>query len=136
MKTTLLILTLLTVLLGCEKKNTAETPDCGCESETQTTIPESANWVGRISYKTQSDDPMDTYYNNHFWVTVEQGGMYGHLIVCNRDILKSDFDELISDTKKEIEVMFSGHEKEVCEKRFNPATISHSRITLTSIERL
>ena len=134
MKTTLLILTLLTVLLGCEKKNTAETPDCGCESETQTTIPESANLVGRISYKAQNEP--DSFYDNHFWVTVGQGAVYRHMIVCNRDILKSDFDELISDTKKEIEVMFSGHEKEVCEKRFNPATISHSRIILTSIERL
>ena len=60
MKKIILICLILTFLFnGC---NNEDIPTCGCDSEIQTTIPESANLIGQISYKTQID-PLDDYYN-------------------------------------------------------------------------
>lgn len=113
------------------------TPNCGCESETRTTIPESANLVGELYYKIQSNDPMDTYYNNYFWIVyIEENciNCIHSMIVCNEEIMNNQFEN-IKETGEIIEVKFSGHLKEICEKTFAPADYTYERITLTSIEQ-
>ncbi len=112
-------------------------PNCGCESETRTTISESANLIGEMYYKTQSNDPMDTYYNNYFWIVYTEENCVNcvhSMIVCNEEIMNNQF-ESIKETGEIIEVKFSGHLKEICEKTFAPADYTYERITLISIER-
>lgn len=110
-------------------------PDCGCESEIQSTISESVNLVGKMFYKTQ-DDPRDTYYNNHFWIVYPPDESYVHskIIVCNEDISGNEFDGIIESGER-VEVKFSGYRKEVCEKAFAPSIYNYERIVLTSIQR-
>ncbi|MEN8857749.1 MAG: hypothetical protein ABF260_06755 [Flavobacteriaceae bacterium] len=126
----------LTLFLNsCKEDDTP--PNCGCESETRTTIPESANLIGEMYYKTQSNDPMDTYYNNYFWIVYTEENCVNcvhSMIVCNEEIMNNQF-ESIKETGEIIEVKFSGHLKEICEKTFAPADYTYERITLTSIER-
>lgn len=112
-------------------------PNCGCESEARTTIPESANLVGRLAFK--SNNSIDSYYKNHYWITyIEQNcsNCVHHMIICNDEILGLEFDDVTSLPQGEfVEVKFSGLLKEICEKRFDLADITYERITLTSIER-
>ncbi len=119
---------------SCKDDNTP--PNCGCESETRTTIPESANLIGRIAYKTQID-PLDNYYNNTFWIGYTEqncSNCIHKMIVCNDDILGNEFDDII-ESGENVEVKFSGDLKVICEKKFDLADITYERITLTSIER-
>lgn len=125
-------------IYGCSKEDTI--PDCGCGSETQSVIPESANLIGRISYKRQIDiDPDDDYYNDTYWITYLVPGCsncVSHMIVCNEDFLKTEFEDLLNLPQGEyVEVKFSGELKEVCQKRFDLADIIYKRILLTSIQR-
>jgi len=124
-------------LISC-KNNDDTPPDCGCGSETRTTIPESANLVGRIVFKTQNYST-DTYYNNHYWITyIEKtcSNCIHRMIICNEDILGNDFVDLLNLPQGEyVEVNFSGFLKEICQKRFAPADVTFERIILTSIER-
>ncbi len=136
-KYTLSIMLIGIVLMGsgCEKDTP---PDCGCESVTVRIIPESANLVGNMYYKTQSSDPMDTYYNNYFWIVYTDKSCINcvhSMIVCNEEIMNNQF-ESIKGTGEIVEVKFSGHVKEICEKTFAPADYTYERIVITSIERL
>lgn len=115
-----------------------DTPaNCGCESETLTTIPESANLIGRLAFK--SNNSIDPYYKNHYWITyIEQNcsNCIHHMIICNDEILGVEFEEITSLSQGEfIEVKFSGNLKEICERRYDLADITYERITLTSIEQ-
>lgn len=119
---------------SCKDEDTP--PSCGCESETRTTIPESANLIGRIAYKTQID-PLDNYYNNTFWIGYTEqncSNCIHKMIVCNEDILGNEFEDII-ESGENVEVKFSGHLKVICEKKFDLADFTYERITLTSIER-
>lgn len=124
-------------LNGCS--NNVTPPDCGCESETRTTIPESAKWVGRLEFK--SNDSVDPYYTDHYWITVTDWNCSGcvvvHLIICNDEILESQFEDVVNLPEGEfVEVIFSGDLKELCQKKNDIALISYQQIKLTSIERL
>lgn len=119
-------------------KNDDTPPNCGCESETRTTIPESANLVGEMYYKTQSNDPMDTYYNNYFWIVYTEENCINcvhSMIVCNEEIMNNKF-ESIKETGEVVEVKFSGELKDMCTLPVAfPADYTYERITLTSIEQ-
>ncbi|MEH6659621.1 hypothetical protein [Leeuwenhoekiella marinoflava] len=126
----------LTLLINSCKGDDIPT-NCGCDSETITTILESANLVGEMYYKTQSNDPMDTYYNNQFWIVYTEENCVNcvhSLIVCNEEIMTNQFEN-IKQTGEVVDVKFSGLLKEICEKTFAPADYTYERITLTSIER-
>jgi len=122
---------------GC-KDDDDTPPDCGCESETQTIIPESANLIGRLSFK--ANDSVDPYYTNHYWITyLDQNcsNCVHHMIICNEEMLGNQFDDVDNLQKGEfVDIKFSGYLKEICQKRFDLADITYNRITLTSIERL
>lgn len=132
MKTALFILTLLTSLLGCKD---SPPPDCGCESKAHTTIPESANSVGKMFYN-RPQNLSENYYNNTFWIVYppDASSVHSKMIVCNEDILGNEFVDIM-ESGESVEVKFSGHRKEVCEKAFAPSIYTYERITLTSIER-
>ena len=132
--TVLCYLGLTLFIYSCKNDDTP--PNCGCESETRTTIPESANLIGRIAYKTQID-PLDNYYNNTFWIGYTEqncSNCIHKMIVCNEDILGNEFDDII-ESGENVEVKFSGDLKVICEKKFDLADITYERITLISIER-
>lgn len=124
-------------LLFNDCKDDETPPDCGCESETRTTIPESVNLIGQIGYKTQID-PLDVYKNNTFWIGFTEkncSNCIHHMIVCNEDILGNEFDDIII-SGEAVEVKFSGNLKKMCELPnawLADETFEH--ITLTSIER-
>ncbi|WP_445956399.1 hypothetical protein [Yeosuana sp.] len=126
--------------ISCKNGDDDIVADCGCESDTQTIIPESANVIGRISFKRQIEiDTNDDYYNNTYWITYLVPGCsncVSHMIVCNEDYLKTEFKDLLDLPQGEyVEVKFSGELKEVCQKRFDLADIVYKRILLTSIQR-
>ncbi len=137
-KTVLMILycfTFILLLNSCKDDDTP--PDCGCESETLTTIPESTNLIGRLAFK--SNNSIDSYYVDHYWITYIElncSNCVRHMIICNNEMLGDQFQDVIGLSQGEyIEVKFSGHLKEICEKRFDLADITYERIILTSIER-
>lgn len=128
-----LLVTLLTI--SCKK----EEPTCGCDSDTLTTIPDSAKLIGRLSYKKPIDLIGSNYYVNHYWITYvypDCSTCVRHMILCNDDILGNDFNDVQNLPQGEfVEIKFAGHLKEVCEKKFDIANITYERIVLTSIER-
>lgn len=152
MKTTLLILTLLTVLLGCEKKNTAETPDCGCESDIVLSIPNQQDesrlttdeqTTGWIFYKYA--EVKDKYLNytetdNRFWIIQSGDFEKGRaLIVCNESILEKELGYLREKKVYDsVWVSFSGNAKKLCTEYILPAVYGkhqYAEITLTSIKQ-
>ncbi|TVZ28761.1 hypothetical protein JM83_3912 [Gillisia sp. Hel_I_86] len=140
MKVAFTIISCLVITLfftGC-KDDDIPPPDCGCESETRTIIPESTNLIGQIAYKTQIDS-QDDYYNNTFWIGYTEqncSNCIHHMIVCNEDLLGSEFDDIIV-SGEVVEVKFSGNLKRICELPVAfPADETFEYITLTSIERL
>ena len=120
---------------GCKDDDTP--PDCGCESETRTTIPESVNLIGQIAYKTQIN-PQDDYYSNTFWIGYTEqncSNCIHHMIVCNEDFLGNEFDDIIV-SGEVVEVKFSGNLKKICELPVAfLADETFENIKLTSIER-
>lgn len=130
------LLIFTTLFYSC-KSDDETPPDCGCDSETRKTIPQSANLVGRLAFK--SDESIDPYYTNQYWITyIEQNctNCVHHMIICNEDILGNQFNDIINLPQGEfVEVKFSGNLKEVCQKRFDLSDVTYERITLTSIER-
>lgn len=131
----LLILICLSISLGaaCDKDDKTKS-DCGCDSETLATIPESANLIGLIWYKTNKD-LNDDYYTNKYWISVvvKDSDKADHYIICNEDILSDDIIELAK-TSEDTKVKFAGQIKEICEKKFDVAERTYSRIVLTKIE--
>lgn len=134
--TVLCYLGLTLFMNSCKDDDTP--PNCGCKSETRTTIPESANLVGEMFYLKPTASG-DDYYTNLFWIVYTEqncSNCIHHMVVCNEDFLKDEFEDLKDLPNDEsIQVKFSGHLKEICEKRFAPGDYTYERITLTSIER-
>lgn len=124
-----------TFLVTSCQKDRDEIPDCGCDSTIRTTIPESANLIGQISYKKQLD-PNDNYYNNKFWIGYGEQNCINcshKMIVCNEGILNQQILNLKSNGQT-LNVKFSGHLKEICEKTFDVADVTYENIVLTKIE--
>ena len=104
--TSFLLMTI--VVVNCKNRND-ENPNCGCNSEVTHSIPESANLVGSIYFKTQLD-PKDNYYNNKFWIIYTEPNCVNcihHMIVCNENILPADIIHL-KNTGGTISVKFLG----------------------------
>ena len=147
MKTTLLILTLITALLGCNEKN--ETPNCGCESETVLSIPNEQD-KKRMSVEEQSTgwlyfkhpEIKDKYlnhtdYDNRFWIVQSGDFEKGRaLIVCNQSILEKEAGHLRKDKAYDsLWVSFSGEAKKPCVVFVLPAVYGKSKyaeVTLKS----
>ncbi|PRZ24053.1 hypothetical protein [Flavobacterium granuli] len=121
------------LVLSCQKDQD-EIPDCGCDSTIRTTIPESANLIGKIAYKKQLD-PNDNYYNNKFWIAYTEqncSNCVHKMIVCNEGILNQQILNLKSNGQT-LNIKFSGHLKEICEKTFDIADVTYENIILTKI---
>ena len=135
---------------GCKDNDTP--PDCGCESETLATVP-SENFPevpveeqtsGLLFYKTSAniddfyDYYVDGYYDNRFWIFQGTEGCYNckrNFIVCNEDLLGTDYDYL-KNNNDSIEVRFTGNMKRLCEGPIIlPADYTYAEIILTSIEQ-
>ncbi|RTY83160.1 hypothetical protein EKL99_06195 [Flavobacterium sp. ZB4P23] len=133
MKNLLFLFATLFTISSCSKDD--KTPDCGCDSEIRTTIPESANLIGKISYKKQLDQN-DNYYNDKFWIGYTEQNCVNcvhKMIVCNEEILNQQILNLKSNGQT-LNIKFSGHLKEICEKTFDVADVTYENIVLTKIE--
>ena len=122
-------------------------PNCGCESETRTTIPESANLVGKLFYKDNVDGT--NYYDHHYWIIyIEENcsNCIHHMMVCNEELLEQisnipvftdvgDFINYPSHYDNALSVKFSGDLKIICQDVIAPGDYTQERITLTSIEQ-
>ena len=109
---------------GCKDDNAP--PDCGCESETLATVPNNDLQVpieeqksGLLFYKRLEnvddfyDYFVDGYYDNRFWIFQGTEGCYNCkriFIVCNEDLLGTDYDYL-KNNNDSIEVRFTGNMK-------------------------
>lgn len=107
-------------------------PDCGCDSPSISTISKDAPVTGKITYKRQMH-PDDTFYNERFWIGFNEGAT--KLIICNEDFLKGSFDNL-KESDNQINVQFSGEIKELCNKKNDIANFVFKHLTITSIKRL
>ena len=124
-------------LTNCKNSNDddSQTEKCGCNSEVKRIIPESANLIGEVRFKTQLD-PNDNYYNNKFWITYAEtncGNCIHHMIVCNENFLPQEVLNL-KNSGETLSIKFSGELKEICEKIFAPADYTYENITLTTIQ--
>jgi len=135
-KSKLFLLFVFFILTNCKNNDEdLQIEKCGCNSVVTKKIPESANLIGEIKFKTQLD-PNDTYYNNKFWITYVEANCVNcvhHMIVCNENILPQEILKL-KNSSKTISVKFSGDLKEICEKIFAPADYTYENITLTTIQ--
>jgi hypothetical protein len=144
-------LAIITITTGCNNSDD-EKPNCGCESETIDIVP-SDNFPevpveeqksGLIFYKRAEnvdnifDDEHNGKYNNNFWILRGVEGCYNckhHFIVCNQDLLGSEFD-FLKNINDSIPVSFSGDLKFLCVEPFAaPADYSYAEIKLNSIEQ-
>lgn len=130
---------------GCKDDNTP--PNCGCESETRTTIPESANLVGKLFYKNDSNG--NNFNNQEYWlVYIEKNceNCVHSLIICNSELLNSipniptlsnvnDIIGSVNELKNALDVKFSGDLKVICNPIYALGDYTYENIILTSIER-
>jgi len=110
-------------------------PDCGCNSETITTIPENPITIGQISFKKQID-VNDIYYTEKYWIGFVEpncSNCIHHMIVCNENFIPNEIKTLIN-SNRILNIKFSGYLKDICEKKFDLADVTYQRITLTKIE--
>lgn len=144
------LLLIFTGLISCEKDklppNTVtppaqETPsdsldttanNCGCGDLDSIPV-----WTGTIRYKI-APHPDDTSTHHKFWITVNSGSIYTHLIVCNK-ILPQEILNLKEnvDTTTKLNIIFTGNLKKLCKPI--PAGASdlsqvYYNIVLTKIE--
>jgi hypothetical protein len=131
-------------IYSCKDDDTP--PNCGCESETRTTIPESANLVGKLFYKDNVDGT--NYYDHHYWIIyIEENctNCVHHMMVCNEDML-SEISNIpvfndVGDSSDHhhyengLGIKFSGDLKIICQDVIAPGDYTQERITLTSIEQ-
>jgi hypothetical protein len=92
--------------------------------------------VGQINYKEQTQT--NSYYTNKYWITHVEPDCpicVHHMIVCNESLITDDIIYLLK-SQELVNVKFSGHLKEVCEKRIDIASITYQRIVLTKIEEV
>ncbi|KAB2866223.1 MAG: hypothetical protein F9K37_14470 [Bacteroidales bacterium] len=128
-----LILVSLVFTFSCIENESGK--DCGCYSETTRTIPESANLIGKISYKIKTND--NGYYSNRYWIVYIDpncSNCVHSMIVCNEDILDEEF-EVLKNGETYFEVSFAGKLKNVCNRIYSPADYTYEHITLTKIEK-
>lgn len=144
MKTTLILLmTLLLTTAGCTKQETATKQQrCGCESKTLSEIPnyesQENTFEGSLFYKRKEnvdnifDDEHDGKYDNNFWIVRNTH----HYIICNKEILGSDFD-FLKNVSDSISVDFSGQLKPLCIEPFSaPTEYGYWEIKINLIEKL
>lgn len=109
---------------------------CGCNSPVRDSLSEANLSIGTIRYKHQ-DDPLDTYYNNRFWINYVLPGcdecVY-RMIVCNDSAL-GDFDNLRQTTGSD-SVRFAGQIRYICIEPIHIADYVYAHISLTKIEKL
>ena len=125
------------VIGGC--RNDDDLEGCGCNSETITTIQESASLTGEMYYKS-SQYSLDEYYVDEYWIKyteVNCSSCVHTMIVCNQEFLESNFNDLMSLLPGEtINVNFAGHLKKLCTLPNGfPADYTYEHITLTKIQR-
>lgn len=130
---------------GCKNDNTLA--NCGCESETRTTIPKSANLVGKLFFKNDSTE--NNYNNQKYWIVYFEedcGNCVHNLIICDESILDvvsniptltnvSDIIGSVNELKDAIDIKFSGQLKSICNPIYAPADYTYENIVLTSIEQ-
>lgn len=129
----LTLFTLVLILTNSCKDDTL--PDCGCNSETITTIPENSNTIGQISFKEQLN-VNDTYYTDKYWIGFVEpncSNCIHHMIVCNDNFIPNEIKNLIN-SNGIVNIKFSGYLKDICKKQFDVADVTYQRITLTKIE--
>jgi len=133
---------------SCNKTNHI-TDDCGCNSETLSTVPNDNIQVpieeqksGLLFFKhPENIDGFydDEQYNNRFWI-VQEGipcrSCHRVLIVCNENLLGTEYNYLkqqgINDS---IRIKFIGNVKRLCIPAFLPTAYDYKEIVLSSIER-
>lgn len=142
----LCFLGLIFFLNSCHDNDETKT-SCGCESETKSTIPESAKLTGKLFFK--NDSRGNNYYNRKYWIVFIPNNCSNcvhNLIVCNDGFLNSisniptlqtyDILESPNELDGAIDVEFSGHLKSICNPIFDPADYTYENIILTSIKQL
>lgn len=134
MKTnTLLISTLFIFLLCCKNDQVQEIPICGCNSERGELQEEIEATIYYKNEKFESD-----FMRNHFWLNYRYGNFSITQIVCNEEFLGTIFDDILDndpDQFQEVQVVYSGYSKRLCNYPNSLSTMSYSYIELTSIER-
>ena len=130
---------------GCKNDDTP--PNCGCESETQATIPKSANLIGKLFFKNDSTE--NNYNNQKYWIVYFEedcGNCVHNLIICDESMLDvvsnistltnvSDIIVSVNELKNAIDIKFSGKLKSICNPIYAPADYTYEYIVLTSIEQ-
>ena len=130
------------VTSNCKKDDTP--PDCGCNSEIRTTIPESAELTGKLFYKNNSND--DIYNNHKYWIIYVEQNFFHSMIICNENLLSNienipellnvhDIPNTSSEFENGINVKFSGHLKNICNPIFHPANYTYENLTITNIQQ-
>lgn len=124
-------------------------PNCGCDSETLSTIPNDEVQVpieeqksGLLFFKhPEKIDGFydDEQYNNRFWIVQGTDGCYNcqrHFIICNENLLGTEYDYLKQQNVNDsIKVKFTGKIKSLCILRAIPADYNYGEIVLTSLEQ-
>lgn len=145
---TLYYLIFLTILIFSSCNNDDTQPNCGCESETLSTIPN--EYIQEVPFEEQKTGLLffkrvenidgfydDEQYNNRFWVFQGTEGCYNckrNFIVCNEILLGSEYDYL-KNNNDSVEVKFTGNLKSPCGLKILPADYFYAEISLTSIEQ-
>ncbi|MBC6401687.1 MAG: hypothetical protein GDA37_11890, partial [Ekhidna sp.] len=125
--------------------------DCGCESETFSTIPNQElqepiedQKIGLLFYK--ASENRDRFYNeeeydNRFWIYHEIETKKGvkqenYYIICNESVFNREYDYL-KNTNDSIKVKFTGNLKRLCILKPILAiyNLGYTEIVLTSIEQ-
>lgn len=144
-------LTLILLISSCNKD--IDPPSCGCGGPIWMTIPnEDLNNVpiniqtsGLIFFK--DEDIIERYvpddrWEERFWIFQGTEGCFNcqrKFIVCNEDILNSEFDFLKQENNSDsIPVIFNGNLMTACEDKpfIAPGDFFYAEIELTSIEFL
>jgi hypothetical protein len=147
MKKFILIFTMLFFITDC--KNDDATSDCGCNSETLTTIPNDEIQIpkeeqkkGLLFYKHSEDSDRffdDDEYKRRFWIfqkTSECNICKTYFIICNEELLKIEYDYLKEQNVHDsIPIQFSGNVKQLCYIKATPVTHRYGEIVLTEITR-
>ena len=131
--------------VGCSDDEV--TPECGCDSETISNVPNEDLGVpikeqttGLLYYK--GPEMMDRYlndpqYSNSFWIFQGTPGCYNcqrHLVICNENLLPDELNNL-KNTTDSIPVVFNGELKRLCTEPFiAPGDYFYTEIKLNTIE--
>jgi len=136
---------ILFLIISCKNKANIH-PNCGCESETSTTIPNTENLVGKLFFK--NDTVGNNFNNQKYWIVYVDKNCVNcvhNLIVCNEEFLSpinhiptlkhvNDIIGNVSEIENGIDVKFSGELKFICNPIFAPGDYTYENIILTSIE--